>query len=81
MGTRPRSAPEMIGQPVRQQALVLIGADQVTVGDHAEQRCAVAFPEAVGPFWVSGAGHFMPWERPETVNRAIRSFCGDLLVD
>ena len=70
----------MLDRPVQQQALVLIGADQVTIGDHIEQRCAIAFPEAVGPFWVKGAGQFMPWERPETVNRAIRSFCGDLLA-
>jgi pimeloyl-ACP methyl ester carboxylesterase len=80
MGTPPLSAPEMIDRPVRQPALMLIGTDQVTVGDHAGQRCALAFPEAVGPFWVKGAGHFMAWERPETVNRAIRSFCGDLLA-
>ncbi|GAA0582640.1 alpha/beta hydrolase [Kribbella sandramycini] len=79
MGTRPLSAPEMLDRPVRQQALVLIGADQVTIGDHVEARCALAFPGAVGPFWVKGAGHFLPWERPETVNRAVRAFCGDLL--
>jgi pimeloyl-ACP methyl ester carboxylesterase len=78
-GTRAVSAPELIDRPVRQPALVLIGADQVTRGEHAEQRCAIAFPEAVGPFWVNGAGHFLPWERPELVNRSVRSFCGDLL--
>ncbi|SEF90444.1 Pimeloyl-ACP methyl ester carboxylesterase [Actinacidiphila yanglinensis] len=80
MGTRGLSAPEMIDRPVRQRALLLIGEDQVTLGDHVEQRCALALPEAVGPFWVKGAGHFMPWERPVLVNRAIRSFCGDLLA-
>lgn len=80
MGTRPLSVPEMIDRPVRQRALILIGEDQVTVGDHIERKCAIAFPEAVGPFWVKGAGHFMPWERPQVVNRAIRSFCGDLLA-
>ena len=38
---------------------------QVTIGDpRAEQRCALAFPEAVGPFWVKGAGHFLPWGTP-----------------
>ena len=79
MGARPLSAPELIDRPVRQRALVLIGADQVTVGEHAEERCALAFPEGVGPFWVKGAGHFLPWERPQLVNRSIRSFCGDLL--
>ncbi|WP_433020640.1 alpha/beta fold hydrolase [Kribbella sp. CA-294648] len=79
MGTRPLSAPEMLDRPVRQRVFLMIGADQVTLGDHVEERCAIALPEAVGPFWVKGAGHFMPWERPELVNRAIRSFCGDLL--
>lgn len=78
MGTRPLSAPEMIDRPVRQRALLLIGQDQVTLGDHIEEKAAIAFPEAVGPFWVKGAGHFMPWERPDTVNRAIAAFCGDL---
>ncbi|MEV0802594.1 alpha/beta hydrolase [Kribbella sp. NPDC050281] len=80
MGTRPLSAPEMIDRPVRHRALLLIGTDQATMRNHIEERCALAFPEAVGPFWVKGAGHFMPWERPELVNRAIRSFCGDLLA-
>jgi pimeloyl-ACP methyl ester carboxylesterase len=80
LGTRPVSAPEMIDRPIRQRALLLIGTDQVTVGDHVEQRCAIALPNAVGPFWIRGAGHFMPWERPDLVNRAIRAFCGDLLV-
>jgi pimeloyl-ACP methyl ester carboxylesterase len=80
MGTRPLSAPEMLDRPVQQPVLILVGADQVTKDDHVEQRCAIAYPEAVGPFWVKGAGHFLPWERPELVNRAIRSFCGDLLV-
>jgi pimeloyl-ACP methyl ester carboxylesterase len=73
-------APEMLDRPVQQPVLILVGADQVTKDDHVEQRCAIAYPEAVGPFWVKGAGHFLPWERPELVNRAIRSFCGDLLV-
>lgn len=79
MGTRALSAPEMLDRPVQQPALVLIGADQVTIGDHLEQRCAIAFPEAVGPFWVKNAGHFLAWEQPDLVNRAIRSFCGDLV--
>ncbi|WP_350278247.1 alpha/beta hydrolase [Kribbella sp. HUAS MG21] len=79
MGTRPLSAPELLDRPVRQPVLVLIGEDQVTLGDHADQRCAIAFPDAVGPFWIKGAGHFLPWERPTIVNRAIRTFCADLL--
>lgn len=80
MGTRELSAPEMVDRPVRHRTLVLVGADQVTVGDHLEEKSAIAFPAGVGPFWVKGAGHFMPWERPELVNRSIASFCGDLLA-
>jgi pimeloyl-ACP methyl ester carboxylesterase len=64
---------------VAPKALILIGEAQVTVGDHIEERCVLAFPNAVGPFWVKGAGHFMPWERPQLVTRTIRAFCGDLL--
>ncbi|MDN3239109.1 alpha/beta fold hydrolase [Glycomyces tritici] len=79
MGARKLSAPEMTDRPVPHRTLVLVGADQVTLGEHIEEQCAIAFPAAVGPFWVKGAGHFMPWERPEIVNRAIASFCGDLL--
>ncbi|GAA4901459.1 pimeloyl-ACP methyl ester carboxylesterase [Stackebrandtia albiflava] len=81
MGTRPVSAPELVDRPVRQPALMLIGPDQVTVGEpsHVERRAAIAFPRLVGPFWVPGCGHFMPWEKPTVVNRAVASFCGDLL--
>ena len=66
MGARPRSTPEMLDRPVRQRALVLVGVDQVTVGEHVERRCALALPGAIGPFWLRDAGHFLPWERPET---------------
>ncbi|WP_344195879.1 alpha/beta hydrolase [Kribbella karoonensis] len=79
MGTRALSAPELLDRPVEQLTLLLIGADQVTLGEHVDERAAIALPNAVGPFWIKGAGHFLPWERPRTVNRAIRSFCGDLL--
>ena len=39
----------------------------------------VAFPEIVGPFEVPGAGHFLQWERPRVLNRAVEAFCLDLL--
>ncbi|TDD56369.1 alpha/beta hydrolase [Kribbella antibiotica] len=79
MGTRELSAPELTDRPVDHQTLILIGTDQITLRNCVEERCLLAFPNAVGPFWVKGAGHFLPWERPTIVNRAIRSFCGDLL--
>jgi pimeloyl-ACP methyl ester carboxylesterase len=80
MGTRRMSAPELIDRPVQQPVLMLIGPDQVTLGDHIAQRAAIAYPQIIGPFWVPGAGHFMPWEKPTEVSRAIRWLCGDLLA-
>lgn len=80
MGARPLSAPELTDRPVRQPVLVLVGPEQVTVGEHVPERAAIAFPQVVGPFWVPGAGHFMPWEKPSVVSRAIQFFCGDLLA-
>ena len=43
------------------------------------ERMELAFPERMGPFVVTGAGHFLQWERAEVLNSAIRWFCGDLL--
>jgi pimeloyl-ACP methyl ester carboxylesterase len=78
-GRRALSAPEMLDRPVEQRTLLLVGSDQVTIGDHVDERATVALPQAVGPFWIKGAGHFLPWERPTIVNRAIAAFCGDLV--
>jgi pimeloyl-ACP methyl ester carboxylesterase len=80
MGERAVSAPAIEDQPVRQPTMVLVGADAVTLGTHVEERCAVAYPDLVGPFWVKGAGHFLCWEKPTLVNRAVQTFCADLLA-
>ena len=37
-------------------------------------RCAVAFPNCVGPFTVPGAGHFLQWERSDLFNRTLTRF-------
>jgi pimeloyl-ACP methyl ester carboxylesterase len=44
------------------------------------EKCAVAFPECIGPFTVAGAGHFLMWERAELLNRSLTHFLGDLLA-
>jgi pimeloyl-ACP methyl ester carboxylesterase len=41
---------------------------------------AVAFPNVVGPFGVTGAGHFLQWEQAALFNRTLQWFCRDLLV-
>jgi pimeloyl-ACP methyl ester carboxylesterase len=80
MGERAVSAPAIEDQPVRQPTMVLVGTDAATLGASVEERCAVAYPELVGPFWIKNAGHFLCWEKPSLVNRAVRSFCADLLA-
>lgn len=78
-GAREALAPGMGDRAVRQRVFVMAGGEDVTLpGDFAE-RCERAYPEAVGPFVVPGAGHYLPWERPVLVERAVVSFCGDLL--
>jgi pimeloyl-ACP methyl ester carboxylesterase len=79
-GRRPVSAPDLHDRPVRQPVLVLIGPDDVTLAEHMVQRCAVAYPELVGPYLVPDAGHYLQWEQPAVANQTIRWFCGDLLA-
>ncbi|GLZ78564.1 epoxide hydrolase [Actinorhabdospora filicis] len=77
-GARESSGPGVGERVVRQPVFVMAGdADGSLAPDFAE-RCGTAYPEVVGPFLVPGAGHFLPWERPVVVERAIASFCADL---
>ena len=60
--------------------LVLYGPEDHVIPADFPRRMEVAFPEIVGPFEVAGAGHFLMWERPRVLNRAIEYFCRDLLA-
>ena len=60
-------------------ALVLYGPEDHVIPSDFPRRMEVAFPAIVGPFTVEGAGHFLMWERPRILNRAIEWFCRDLL--
>ena len=62
-------------------ALVLYGPEDHVIPRDFPRRMEVAFPEIVGPFEVAGAGHFLMWERPRVLNRAIAGFCRDLLAE
>jgi len=52
-------------------ALVLYGPEDHVVPRSFPERCAVAFTECIGPFWVAGAGHFLQWEAAPLFNRAL----------
>ena len=54
--------------------LVLYGPDDHVVPASFPARCAVAFDECIGPFVVTGAGHFLQWEAADVFNRALTHF-------
>jgi 2-amino-4-hydroxy-6-hydroxymethyldihydropteridine diphosphokinase len=60
-------------------ALVLYGPEDAVIPPDFERMAEVVFPDRIGPFRVSGAGHFLQWEAAELLNAAIRGFCGDRL--
>ena len=76
-----RTAPEQprVLEPNPIPALVLYGPEDHVIPPDFPRRMEVAFPAIVGPFTVDGAGHFLMWERPTVLNRAIEWFCRDLL--
>jgi len=76
-----RRAPEVprLLEPNPTRTLVLYGPEDHVIGPTFPRQMEVAFTEIVGPFEVAGAGHFLMWERPQVLNRALESFCLDLL--
>ena len=76
-----RTAPETprMLEPNPLSTLVLYGPEDHVIPRDFPQRMEAAFPEIVGPFVVQGAGHFLMWERPTVLNRAVAAFCRDLL--
>jgi pimeloyl-ACP methyl ester carboxylesterase len=50
------------------------------VYDTFPDRCAVAFPNCIGPFVVPRAGHFLQWERAELFNRSLIYLFADRLA-
>ena len=61
--------------------LILYGPEDHVIPSAFPDQCAVAFPDHSGPFVVTGAGHFLQWERATVLNQALRHFCLDLLGD
>ena len=54
--------------------LVLYGPEDRVVPTSFPARCAVAFDECIGPFVITGAGHFLQWEAANVFNRALTHF-------
>ena len=82
LGKRAVSEPPLwFGSGSDLPTLILYGPEDHVIPSSFPDRCAVAFPEHVGPFFVPDAGHFLQWERASVLNQAIKYFCLDLLGD
>ena len=79
MGTRAVSEPPRVFETNPLSTLVLFGPDDHVIYPDFVERSEVVFPNAVGPFVVPRAGHFVPWERAALFNHALAAFCRDLL--
>jgi pimeloyl-ACP methyl ester carboxylesterase len=73
-GAIPISEVPRFFEPNPVPTLLLFGPEDHVIPPSFPQRCAVAFPEAVGPFVVAGAGHFLQWERADLFNRSLIAF-------
>lgn len=77
LGRLPLSERPRLREPNHLPTLVLYGPEDHVVVPTFPRKCAVAFPEVVGPFVVPDAGHFIQWEQPRIFNRALMYFLGD----
>lgn len=76
-----RSEPPMVQTEKRNptRTLILFGPSDHVLYPDFDRMAAVVFPDHVGPFLLRNCGHFVQWEAAETLNGAIKAFCGDLL--
>ena len=80
LGKRPLSEVPRLFETSPIPTLVLWGPDDHVIMPNWSEKCAVAFPECIGPFTVAGAGHFLMWEQAELLNRSLSHFFADLLA-
>jgi pimeloyl-ACP methyl ester carboxylesterase len=74
LGTRPVSEPPRIFERTPIPTLILYGPEDHVIPRAFPDLMARACDEPVGPFVVSGAGHFLQWERADLLNGALAHF-------
>lgn len=79
LGSRPLSEPPRFFETNPVPTLVLYGPDDHVIPRDFPERCEVVFTERIGPLVVSGAGHFLQWERAELLNQCLGYFFRDLV--
>jgi pimeloyl-ACP methyl ester carboxylesterase len=80
LGSRPVSDTPRWFEPSPVETLILYGPDDHVIWPDFPERAKLVFPNRVGPFVVTGAGHFLQWEQADVLNGAVHSFLRDLLV-
>jgi pimeloyl-ACP methyl ester carboxylesterase len=78
LGERPRSERPRMTELSAVPTLALYGPDDHVIWRQFPQMCEVAFTELIGPFVVTGAGHFLQWERAGLLNKTVEYFLADL---
>ncbi|MGV0833978.1 alpha/beta fold hydrolase [Mycolicibacterium thermoresistibile] len=71
--------PPMLASPLEKRTLILYGMEDRAVGPKFSRRMKLACKDAVGPFLIEDAGHFLQFEQADLFNEAVRVFCVDLL--
>jgi pimeloyl-ACP methyl ester carboxylesterase len=72
--------PALIDGPATVETLVLYGEhDHLHRAAHYPERMELACEDLVGPYTITGSGHFIQFEKPAIFNRALISWCRDLL--
>lgn len=74
-----RSEPALLARNEDVEALLLYGPSDHVLYPDFDRMAAVVFPRHVGPFLLRDCGHFVPWEAPNVLVSAVRSFCRDLV--
>ena len=68
LGAIPLSEAPMLFEPSAVPTLALYGPEDHVIWREFPRMCEVAFSDLTGPFTIPGAGHFLQWERAETLN-------------
>lgn len=72
-----RREPSRMASPNPTPTCLLFGPSDHVLYPAFDRMAAAAFPNHLGPFLLRDCGHFVPWEAPDQLVGAVRSFAAD----